>query len=166
MHDKRIYNNFFSALFHDLPEAVTRDIISPVKTATQGLPSIVKQIEDEIVKRELVPLMEDFYADELLYFTSNEFDNRICVDKNYTNVQTVSFDELNVKYNDESFSPVDGALVRCADHAAAFIEADSSIKYGITSAHLREGRENIRKIYPAGRIISGFKIGDFFAHFS
>lgn len=166
MHEKRIYNNFFSALFHDLPEAVTRDIISPVKTATQGLPSIVKQIEDEIVKRELVPLMEDFYADELLYFTSNEFDNRICVDKNYTNVQTISFDELNVKYNDESFSPVDGALVRCADHAAAFIEADSSIKYGITSAHLREGRENIRKIYPAGRIISGFKIGDFFAHFS
>ena len=41
---KRKYNNFFSALFHDLPEAVTRDIISPVKQATDGLPSIVKNI--------------------------------------------------------------------------------------------------------------------------
>lgn len=166
MHPGRIYNNFFSALFHDLPEAVTRDIISPVKQATQGLPSIVKQIEDEIVKRDLVPLMEDFYADELLYFTSDEFENRICRHKKFTGVEKVSFDELNTKYNDLSYSPVDGELVRCADHAAAFIEADSSIKYGITSAHLREGRENIRKIYPQGRIVSGFKIGDFFACFS
>ncbi len=166
MHDKRIYNNFFSALFHDLPEAVTRDIISPVKTATQGLPSIVKQIEDEIVKRELVPLMEDFYADELLYFTSNEFDNRICKGSNFSNVTSVSFDDLNTKYNDGTYYPVDGELVRCADHAAAFIEADSSIKYGITSSHLREGRENIRKIYPAGKTINGFNIGDFFTRFS
>ncbi len=166
MHPKRIYNNFFSALFHDLPEAVTRDIISPVKQATQGLPSIVKQIEDEIVKRDLVPLMEDFYANELLYFTSNEFENRICMNNDYSQVEKVTFDELNAKYNDTSFSPVDGALVRCADHAAAFIEADSSIKYGITSAHLCEGKENIRKIYSEGMIISGFEIGEFFARFS
>ncbi|MEW6536924.1 MAG: HD domain-containing protein [Candidatus Auribacterota bacterium] len=27
----RIYNNYFSSLFHDLPEVLTRDIISPVK---------------------------------------------------------------------------------------------------------------------------------------
>ncbi len=166
MHSSRVYNNFFSALFHDLPEAVTRDIISPVKQATQGLPSIVKQIEDEIVKRDLVPLMEDFYAEELLYFTSNEFENRICTDRGYDSMQTVSFEQLNSQYNMSSFRPVDGELVRCADHAAAFIEADSSIKYGITSAHLREGRENIRKIYPEGKVISGFKIGSFFARFS
>ena len=29
--DKRLQNNFFTALFHDLPEALTRDIITPVK---------------------------------------------------------------------------------------------------------------------------------------
>ena len=47
--EKRRYNNFFCGLFHDLPEAVTRDIISPVKQATDGLPQIVKRIEDEMV---------------------------------------------------------------------------------------------------------------------
>ena len=31
--EKRIYNNFFAGLFHDLPEVSTRDIISPVKSA-------------------------------------------------------------------------------------------------------------------------------------
>ena len=74
---RRAYNNFFSALFHDLPEAVTRDIISPVKQATDALPEIVKRIEEEIVAKELVPLMENFYAPELLYFTNDEFENRI-----------------------------------------------------------------------------------------
>ena len=74
---KRLFNDFFSALFHDLPEAVTRDIISPVKQATDALPDIVKKIEDEIVNRELVPLMDDFYADEIIYFTNDEFSNRI-----------------------------------------------------------------------------------------
>ncbi|MGZ7169402.1 MAG: HD domain-containing protein [Halobacteriota archaeon] len=28
---RRRFHNFFGGLFHDLPEALTRDIISPVK---------------------------------------------------------------------------------------------------------------------------------------
>jgi putative hydrolase of HD superfamily len=161
---KREYNNYFSALFHDLPESVTRDIISPVKQATRELPAIVKKIEDEIVQRELVPLMESSYVDEILYFTSDEFDNRIC-ESNFQNVKEVSFDELNSKFNSDEFNPVDGKLVRCADHVAAFIEADSSIKHGITSVHLTEGRNNIKKIYPSGCVVNGFAIGDFFDSF-
>ena len=41
---RRVINNFFSGLFHDLPESVTRDIISPVKQATDDLPHIVNKI--------------------------------------------------------------------------------------------------------------------------
>lgn len=149
---KRIFNNFFSALFHDLPEAVTRDIISPVKQATDELPSIVKHIEDEIVSKELVPLMEDFYVDELKYFTSDEFENRIILDGKVTHV---SFDQLNSTYNKDEFNPVDGKLVRLCDHASALLEADVSIKHGITSRHLEGGRENTLAIYPEGSVING-----------
>lgn len=156
---KRIYNNFFSALFHDLPEAVTRDIISPVKQATDALPQIVKRIEDEIVGRELVPLMEDFYSAELMYWTSDEFENRILRDKKNT---SVSFEELNQKYNSAEFSPVDGKLVRLADHLSAFMEADISIKHGITSAHLVNGRDNLLKSHPAGLMINGIDSGALF----
>ena len=150
--EKRIYNNFFSGLFHDLPEAVTRDIISPVKQATDELPQIVKHIEDEIVNKELVPLMESFYADELMYFTSDEFQNRIYVDGK---IQHVSFEELNEKYNDDKFNPVDGKLVRLCDHASALLEADISIKHGITSQHLEGGRDNTLVIYKKGTVING-----------
>ena len=34
---KRKYNNFFAGLFHDMPEVLTRDIISPVKNSIDGL---------------------------------------------------------------------------------------------------------------------------------
>lgn len=163
MCSKRIFNNYFSALFHDLPEAVTRDIISPVKQATSGLPSIVKNIEDKIVHNELLPLMEDFYTKELLYFTSDEFENRI-LGKNGEIIH-VSFEDLNKKYNSEEFLPVDGHLVRCADHIAAFLEADSSINYGITSKHLRDGRINLVKNYSGKGLINGFDINAFFAEF-
>jgi len=162
MCDKRIFNNFFSALFHDLPEAVTRDIISPVKQATDELPQIVKHIEDEIVAKELVPLMEPFYTDELMYFTSDEFENRI----NYNGiVKVVNFDELNMKYNENSFSPVDGKLVRLSDHLSALLEADSSIKHGITSKHLESGRDNTLKIYSEQMDINGINAAALFSNF-
>lgn len=158
---KREYNNFFSALFHDLPEAVTRDIISPVKRATSSLPSIVKTIEDEFVDAELRPLMDECYADELLYFTQHEFENRVR-ERGTHELCCVSFEQLQTEYNTDEADPVDGALVRAADHIAAFIEAESSIKHGITSAHLREGRANIIKLYPEGSMINGFDAASFF----
>ena len=159
---RRFYNNFFCALFHDLPEAVTRDIISPVKQATEGLPSIVKSIEDKIVASELVPLMEDFYRDEILYFTNDEFSNRICRDGK---VSHVSFDELNTRYNEDAFSPVDGRIVRIADHYSALLEAELSISHGITSKHLRDGKANLLRAYPEGTVISGIDAHALFQSF-
>lgn len=160
---ERRYNDFFSALFHDLPEAVTRDIISPVKQATDHLPFIVKGIEDRIVERELLPLMDPSFRDELIYFTSNEFENRI-KDSNGKTV-AVSFEDLQSSYNDARHSPVDGKLVRAADHISAFVEAWSSINYGISSNHLRDGKRNILALYPEGKPVCGIDIHAFFREF-
>lgn len=156
---KRIVNNFFCALFHDLPESVTRDIISPVKQATDELPNIVKKIEDEIVKKELVPLMDDYFVDEVMYYTNDEFSNRVLIDGN---VRAVSWEELNEKYNSEEYNPIDGRLVRICDHFSALMEADISIKYGITSKHLISGREGTINHYKEGEIISGINVHEFF----
>lgn len=156
---ERILNNFWTGLFHDLPEAVTRDIISPVKQATDELPNIVKKIEDAIVSKELVPLMESFYIDEIMYFISDEFTNRIYIDGQS---KEVSWDELNQKYNKPEYKPVDGRIVRVADHISALMEADISIKHGITSIHLAHGRESMLDNYPIGNIINGIDVGKLF----
>ncbi|MDO4507587.1 MAG: HD domain-containing protein [Spirochaetales bacterium] len=159
---KRIYNNFFSGLFHDLPESVTRDIISPVKNATDGLPEIVKNIEDQIVQKELVPLMEPFYRDEILYWTSDEFSNRAVFDGC---VLSLSFEELNAKFNEDKFNPVDGKLVRAADHLSALLEAHLSIQHGITSKQLENGRKNLLKGYENGSKINGIDVRQIFDDF-
>ena len=158
---RRVVNNFFSALFHDLPESVTRDIISPVKQATDDLPNIVKKIEDEIVNKELVPLMDESFVEEVIYYTSDEFSDRIIQDGK---IKKVSWDELNEKYNDPQFNPVDGKLVRICDHLSALMEADISIKHGITSSHLTGGREGLLNHYGENQIISGINVKELFAN--
>lgn len=160
MCQKRIINNFFCALLHDLPEAVTRDIISPVKQATDDLPGIVKKIEDEIVNKELVPLMEEFYVDEVIYYTSDEFTDRIQDSKGF--VKEVSWKDLNEMYNDAKFNPVDGKLIRICDHLSALLEADISINHGITSTHLKLGREGILNHYRKGQVVSGINVHQLF----
>lgn len=157
---ERVVNNFFSALFHDLPESVTRDIISPVKQATDDLPNIVKKIENEIVSKELVPLMEDFFVDQVIYYTSDEFSNRI-LDEN-GQIQIVTWEELNSKYNEGKYNPIDGRLVRICDHFSALMEADISIKHGITSDHLKTGIESTLNHYKENEIINGIKVNDFY----
>lgn len=157
---QRVINNFFSALFHDLPESVTRDIISPVKQATDDLPNIVKKIENEIVSKELVPLMEDFFVNQVIYFTTDEFSNRI-QDKS-GKIQIVSYEELNEKYNDDKFQPIDGKLVRICDHMSALMEANISIKHGITSEHLEVGLDATVNHYEKNQVINGINVNDFF----
>ena len=156
---RRIINNFFSGLFHDLPEAVTRDIISPVKQATDGLPQIVKRIEQDIVTSELLPLMEPFFSAELMYFTDEEFSNRILEDGK---TRVVTWEELNSKYNEDAFAPVDGKTVRIADHLSALMEADISIKHGIRSFHLEQGRDGVLKNYTEETVINGIPVGSLF----
>ena len=159
LNDDRIYNNFFSAMFHDLPEAVTRDIISPVKQATDNLPEVVKEIEDTIVEKELLPLMDEFYREEVVFYIQNEFDNKI-FDNGKTKI--VNFEEFPEKYSDKIYRATDGRLVRLADQIAAFVEADSSIRHGITSVYLQQGRTNILRAYPVGTKINSLNTDAFF----
>ena len=160
MSNCRIYNNFFCGLFHDLPEAVTRDIISPVKQATETLPDVVKEIENKVVKEELLPLVDDFYKNEILYYIQNEFENRIKVNGKVKVLE--NYMELS---KNENFSPIDGKLVRFADHISAFMEAESSIQHGITSSQLENGKRNIISLYPIGTKINGFEVDKFFSKF-
>jgi putative hydrolase of HD superfamily len=43
--NKRKHNNFFGGLFHDLPEVLTKDIISPLKRSVKGLDELIKEYE-------------------------------------------------------------------------------------------------------------------------
>jgi putative hydrolase of HD superfamily len=143
--DHRLVNDFLAALFHDLPEVLTRDITSPVKAAVEGLEDIIKDYEKQQVEERLLPLLPHGWHQQIRYFTEAEFDNRVMLDGDVRTGLTV--DQISEQYDEPKYEPIDGEIIRCCDHLAAFIEASLSIQHGITSKHLTEGLDRLMKSY-------------------
>lgn len=161
--DERVVNDFLCGLFHDLPEVLTRDIISPVKTSVEGLDDLIKDIEKRQVAEKLLPLLPWGWHEEIIYFTQNEFTNRVMLDGVPTEV---SEEELNGKYNVDGhgYKAVDGRMLKGCDHLAAFVEACLSTEYGITSKHLLNGMADLREKYK-NKTIAGINFGAVYDEF-
>ena len=138
---KRLFNNFFGGLFHDLPEAVTRDIISPVKRSSDILDNLISELEVKLADAEIYPHIEEKWINEIKYFSQNEFLNKIILDNNIEIIGSTN--EMNAKYNEDKFSPYDGKIVRFADQYATYMEAKKSIESGITSPDLENAIKHI-----------------------
>ena len=150
----RRINNFFAGLFHDLPELLTRDIITPVKRSVNQLPSLLRAYElQELERRVFGPLSaggHDPLAERLRYYlglvgegVTSEFDETIR-DSSGQVRRLGSFDALHADGNEDCLDPKDGALLKVCDNLAAFIEAHTSVRTGISSPNLHEAIARIR----------------------
>ncbi|MFA6098426.1 MAG: HD domain-containing protein [Patescibacteria group bacterium] len=129
------FNNFFTALFHDLPEALTRDVIRPIKQVGK-MSDLVKKFEHDEMKRRVYPLLPPNIAEDIKYFTVNEF--------------TVQEKNGRILRN--------GDLIKAIDHLAAYLEAYLALQNGITNKKLSEARISLTHMY-AGKIICGVDFG-------
>ncbi|MDE7065348.1 MAG: HD domain-containing protein [Desulfovibrionaceae bacterium] len=144
-------NDFFCGLFHDMPELLTRDIISPVKRSVDSLPALIRDYEEEELSRRIFRPLEDAGYSELAarlgYYlglaTGSEFhetirnpDGSVC--------KLDSFEELHERCNADALDPKDGRLIKACDTLAAFMEAHSSIRNGVSSPHLQEAVVRLR----------------------
>lgn len=159
--DRRLCNNYFAGLFHDLPEVLTRDIISPVKSSVEGLEDLIKQIESRQLEEKVFPLLPAAWRDEMHYLIEDEFKSKIMLDGQ---PKIVAAGEIGDKYNTDKFSAVDGELIRGWDHLAAYIEASLSIACGISSHHLRDGVAYLYGRYE-NKEIAGVDFGRLFDYF-
>lgn len=153
--DARLVGNFFCALFHDLPEALTRDIISPVKYSVSGLDDIISEFEIKMIEEEILPNLPEGLVKEFKYLLGlhgenhkDEFMNRIYEHE----IQEV---EEPSHYNEERFNAIDGKALKNCDNLAAFIEATLSISHGVKSKELIQGKELIlQKLKEKGKMAS------------
>ncbi len=142
---KRIENNFFTSLFHDLPEALTRDIITPVKYSVDDLSDIIAEYEIKKIQDAILPNIPEFMHDEFCYIlgmyedSKDEFANRI-----YQNGEITLVDDAS-KYNMDKFNAIDGEALKQCDKLSAFVEASLSISHGIKSKELVNGKKQIMK---------------------
>jgi putative hydrolase of HD superfamily len=117
---ERMINNYFTGLFHDLPEVLTRDIINPVKKSVEGLDELIKDYEKSEMEKKIYKLLPVKWHNDIRMFTESEF---------------------------EYIKARDGKLVKSADDLAAFIDAYLSIKTVIKNDNLLGAMENLRRKY-------------------
>jgi putative hydrolase of HD superfamily len=144
--NKRLQNNFFTALFHDLPEALTRDIISPVKYSVDELADIIAEYEVSQIEDKIMPYIPEKIKNEFAYILGlddknykDEFENKIKED----GVIKVC-DDLG-RYNLDKYDAIDGKALKQCDKLSAFIEASLSISHGIKSKELVNGKKQIKE---------------------
>ena len=148
---KRVEFNFFCALFHDLPESLTRDIISPVKYGIKGLNEILNEYEMRLIDDKILPFVPEVVKDEFSYilgirksgekFIKDEFENRIY--KTAPKALPKNFKEINL----DEYRTIDGKALKYCDKLAAFFEAGISISYGVKSKELIGGFESSLKFF-------------------
>ncbi len=158
---KRCSNNYFNGLFHDLPEVLTRDIISPVKRSVAGLSELIKEYEMEQMEKEVYGLLPRQCHDEMRMFTENEFAS-VIVEQG--SAKTVTSEEISRVYNSDEYNPRDGEIIEAADHLAAFIEAYMAIENGMRTKELNDAKNQLFQRY-SRKTIAGIRFGEIYADF-
>jgi len=148
----RRQNNFFAGLVHDLPELLTRDIISPVKRSVARIGDLIREYElKELEHRVFQPLKQGGHADlaaRLAYFlgleVGSEFLSTVILDGQ---IREVTWEQLQTTYNQDRHDPKDGKLLKVCDSLAAFLEAYTSQRNGIVSDQLQQAMWRFRTEY-------------------
>jgi len=158
---RRCANNFLTGLFHDLPEVLTRDIISPVKRSVEGLSELIKGYEKEMLDKEVYGLLPESWHADFRMYAENEFENFVTVEGK---VRPASAAEIHEKYNEDAFNPKDGELVKRADQLAAFVEAYAGIRNGSISQDLQFAKGNIYRQEQEAQYL-GLNFGEIYSDF-
>jgi putative hydrolase of HD superfamily len=158
---KRCYNNFFTGLFHDLPEVLTRDIVHPVKKSVGGLDALIKEYERKAMQEEVFTLIPERWHDEMKLFTETEFLSTIRI--NGKRIDKMS-DEISEHFNNDSYDPRDGEIIEAVDNLAAFVEAYLALKNGIKTQAFEEAEKNIRNTF-MGKTIAGINFNEIYIDF-
>ena len=167
----RRLNNFFAGLFHDMPELLTRDIISPVKQSVAHIGDMIKEYENKELERRVFSVLKNGgyggLADRLAYFlgieVGSEFYESIRDDTG--RAVRISAEELGGRCNLDVFDPKDGPLLKVCDSLAAFIEAYTALRNGITSDQLQRAVWRLRTLYASTVLFDRVHVGALLADF-
>ena len=124
----RRYHACFGALFHDLPEVLTRDVIAPVKRNAQ-IEEVLKRIEEKQFNEKIVPLLPERMHREIAFFAMDEFKDKSWAPDDWP-------EYLERQEADREGAPHPGKLIESCDKFAAFMEAFYSLSYGVRSDSL------------------------------
>lgn len=134
---KQIYNNYYSALFHDLPEVLTKDVITPVKKNVSGLADLLESYEHKLMESKIMPMLPESWRDEMRFMIYEPFEDS----------------------DHPTFGKRAGTDIKSCDLLGAFVEAHVSACYGVNPQSLADGEKEIRDtLLKSGGTIKAEKI--------
>ncbi len=105
------------ALFHDIPESLTGDIISPTKRRVKGFEEVIDSVEEQMVTEKLLPLLPEEIRDELRTYMLKPFDGGL-----------------------------EGKIVKSADLLACLIETIMEQQTGNTQEFFKEAHDSTKEM--------------------
>ncbi len=126
--DQAVYH-FWIGLFHDIPEVLTRDIISPIKQSVPNLDTLIKEIEHEELDKKVKSL-----------FQANDRDKKIGEDF-FWYIEA----EFKNQLNPVGTAELSGEMIKHCDLYAAYVEASLSLTHGIEATQLEDARRRIEE---------------------
>lgn len=156
-----LINNFFTGLFHDLPEVLTRDIISPVKKSIAGLEKILKEYERKEMREKIYNLIPKEWHDEMRIYAEDEFSSIVKINGEIIRINS---NEIHKKYNRDEYDPKDGELVKAMDDLSAFVEAFLAKRNGVSNERLDEAIVSLKREYK-DKYIGDVSLGEIYADF-
>ena len=162
---RRARNDFFGGLFHDLPEVLTRDIISPVKASVEGLDDMIRLYEHGAMEERIRPLLPAAWYEELRWYTEDEFANKTRRPEGDV-LEPVEHHggDIPPELNEDRFDPIDGHLIEVCDKLAAYMEAAVSIRTGIHPPELEDAKRQLYDRFRSARAC-GLPLGYLFEYF-
>ena len=121
--DRILYNEYDTALVHDLPEVLTKDVITPVKVNVGGLSDMLSSYETEMIESKIIPMIPEGWREEFRYIIYDPFKDR----------------------DSDAFGRVNGRDIKACDMMGAYMEARLSRYYGITSGVLKTAESQSRE---------------------
>ncbi len=110
-----VLNTIERAIFHDVPEALTGDIISPTKRRVEGFESAVEEVESKMVHKMLLPLLPEKIAEHYIPLMLKPFDGGI-----------------------------EGKIARAADLMGGLIECQMEIENGMQTDFFSRGHKSLK----------------------
>lgn len=137
---KIIVDTFFASLFHDLPEALTRDVISPVKKSIEQFENILSRYEYEEVESNMTKKINRKWSEEfMILLGKKENDNGDFILNAFYDRSTETASEYMFEHT------ILGKFMKHIDYIAAFMEAYVSVSSGINTSELQKGIKSTQK---------------------
>ncbi|MCL2821511.1 MAG: HD domain-containing protein [Oscillospiraceae bacterium] len=89
--NEQVVNNFYAALFHDLPEAISRDIISPVKKSSDIIEKLVAKIEKDLCEKNIMSQIPERWQSHFRFITGQMCPNEETLNNTQLDTCTVPY---------------------------------------------------------------------------